>query len=263
MKWFYCSLLAVFGLVLATAAAQAQNTSETDTAEQAKQGKAAADATTLAEWEYNSIYEAGGIRAEYLISEEVFGPKGNEIGNVADAIISADGRIAALIIEVGDFWDMAKTKIVVPWAQVTLTPDGIKIPVSQDNYEQYLLFGEQSVVNMKTLQQQKPVNDIMATGAKTWRLSAMLGDYVVFEGKKGNVGFGYLEDVIFSMKGRIMALIVQSSLTKDSYGPYAFPFEGDQYGWQPYDNVYKLPYSAAVVGNQQPFRYTNFDGYFN
>lgn len=50
------------------------------------------DVVALRAWAYDSLYASKHIRAEYLIDRQVFGPKGGEIGNVADVMIS-DGQI--------------------------------------------------------------------------------------------------------------------------------------------------------------------------
>lgn len=260
MKRLFYIILTALVLMLISACSQEPTAAETGASTPEEQSKAATAATTLAEWEVNSIYEAGGLRAEYMIGEEVFGPKGAEIGSVEDAIVSKTGQIVALLIEVGGFWDISDTNIVVPWKKVKLTPDGFQVPVTPGTYEQYLLFGDHSFVTLRSLQMTHPVNEILATGAQTWLLSALLGDYVLLEGP---VGYGYLDDVIFSKQGEITALIVQSSVPAYGYGTYAFPFNGDEYGWQPYDNVYKLHYQPSEIKGLQSFSYYRFNSYWH
>lgn len=246
MKTLLYGVFAVAGLLLVSAAAQAQNSNDMD-------------AATLAEWEYNSIYDAGGIRAEYMITEEVFGPEGEEIGNVENAIISAEGQIVAIIAEVGGFWDIADTHIAVPWEEVKLIQDGFRIPVTEDNFDDYSLFADNSFITTDSLQEAHAVGDTLATGPKTWRLTALLDDYVLL---KNGAGYGYLDDVIFSKDGKIQALIVQSTVAAYGYGRYAYPYYGYEYGWQPYDNVYTLPYGPEAIGALEPFNYDMFDSYW-
>lgn len=248
--------LAAVAIALASVGVQSQAAAAADANTLAQQSPHVADVQTLAEWEYNSIYEAGGVRAEYMLTEEVFGPAGEEIGNVENAIINAQGQIVALIIEVGGVWEIGDTNIVVPWEQVRLIPDGFQVPVSEDNYGAYLLFSEHSFVTTKALQQTHPVNEEVATGARTWKLSALLNDYVVLE---NGLGYGYLDDVIFSKDGRIMALMVTSSLAY-GLGVYAYPFYG--HAWQPNDDVYRLPYARDAVDTLAPFDYGLFEGFW-
>lgn len=237
--------LAIAGLLFASSGVQAQETKQ-------------ADAAKLAEWEQSAVHDIGGLRAEYLITEEVFGPKGDEIGNVENAIIS-DGQIAALVVEVGGFWGIGDTHVVVPWNEVTLTADGFKVPVSEDNYEEYQLFGQDSFVTMTSLQQTHPVKDNLATGSQSWKLTALLDDYVVLN---NGAGYGYLNDVVFSKDGEIKALIVDATVAEYGYGTFLFPFYGTRYGWQPYDNFYTLPYGPAAIGTLDPFDYGVFNGYW-
>lgn len=246
MKSLLYSVFAVAGLLLVSAAAQAQNSNDMD-------------AAALAEWEYNSIYNAGGIRAEYMISEEVFGPEGEEIGNVENVIINSDGQIVALIAEVGGFWDIADTHIAVPWEEVQLIQDGFRIPVTEDNFEDYTLFADNSFVTTDSLQQVQAVDDTLATGSQTWKLTALLDDYVLLE---NGDGYGYLDDVVFSKDGKIQALIVESTVAAYGYGLYAYPYYGYEYGWQPYDNVYTLPYGANAIGAMEPFQYEMYNGFW-
>lgn len=91
MKILSCSTLAlaITGFLAASTGVQAQISNQ-------------ADADTLAEWEQNAVHDLGGLRAEYLITVEVFGLKSDELGNVENATISV-GQIAALVVGVGGF----------------------------------------------------------------------------------------------------------------------------------------------------------------
>jgi len=259
MKSLTYSAIAAAGLVVASAGAQAQSSNKADAMTMAKQSSAVADTATLAEWEYNSIYNAGGIRAEYMVTEEVFGPEGEEIGNVENVIVNAQGQIAAIIAEVGGFWDIADTHIAVPWDEVTLIPDGFKIPVTEDNFDDYAFFGDNSFVTKETLQQAKQVDDSLTTGPQTWKLTALLDDYVTLE---NGAGYGYVNDVIFSKDGQITAVVVNPTVAAYGTGVYAYPFHGYEYGWHPGGNAYTLPYKPDQIGTLEPFQYGMFNGYW-
>lgn len=274
----YRVLVVLAGVLLASAGVQAQNaqaqpsqtqdaqteisatqgSNATDAKTRAQQSPAVMDAETLAEWE-ESIRDRGGLRAEYMLTEEIFGPEGEEIGNVENIIVNGQGQIVAIIAEVGGFWDIGDTHIAVPWEEVTLIPDGLKIPVTEDNFDDYTLFAEKSYITMERLQQARQVDDSVATGPETWRLTALLGDYAALE---NGDGFGYVDDAIFSKDGQLQAVIVQSSLAAYGYGTYAFPFHGYAYGWRPYQHAYVVPYGPAVIDTLEPFRYDDFNGYW-
>lgn len=259
MKTLTYSTLAALGLVLASTGAYAESSNTTDAATMAQQSPIVSDAETLAEWEYSSIYNAGGIRAEYMITEEVFGPEGDEIGHIENVVVNSQGQIVAIIAEVGGFWDISDTHIAVPWDEVQLIPDGFKIPVTEDNFDDYAFFGDNSFVTMETLQQAKQVDDSLTTGPQTWKLTALLNDYVTLA---NGAGYGYVSDVIFSKDGDITAVVVRPTVAAYGIGVYAYPFYGYQYGWQPGGNVYTLPYEQAQIGTLEPFEYGMFDGYW-
>lgn len=68
--------------------------------------------------------------------------------------------------------------------------------------------------------------------------------------------------MLFSKDGQIIAFIVQSSAPEYGNGVYAFPYYGYKHGWQPYDNVYVLPYGKATIQALVSFKYNAFDGYW-
>lgn len=71
-----------------------------------------------------------------------------------------------------------------------------------------------------------------------------------------------LNDVVFSKDGEIKALTVDATVAESGYGTFAFPFYGTGYGWQPYDNIYTLPYGPTTIGTLEPFDYSVFNGYW-
>lgn len=243
MKLSSCTLLATVGFALASFGAQAQ----TDGA----QAQTNEDIVTLTEWQYDPLYQSDGIRAEYLMNAEVFGPEGEEIGNVENVLLS-DGQIIAIIAEVGGFWDIGDVHISVPWEEVELIADGFRIPVSEGNFEQYALFNDSSFVNQAYLEG--------ADNDNVWRLTDFVGDYATLS---DGAGYGYVEGVIFSQDGEIQAVIIEPTVADYGYGTYAFPFYGYGYGWTPYNSVYSLPYGANQVGALEPFDYNQFNGYWN
>ena len=130
--------------------------------------------------DYNAIYQQGGIRGRDLVGAEVFGVgDGEEIGNVRDALVSGkDPRIVALIAEVGGFWDMGDTHVAVPWEDVELTPDGVQVPVNEENAEEYDLFeGQFSVTGQEPGQAGEPAGDASKQEPRIWKLSALINDY--------------------------------------------------------------------------------------
>lgn len=213
---------------------------------------------TLAEWEYSSIYNLG-IRAQYLLGEEVFGAKGNEVGNIENVII-ASHEIAAVLVELGGFWELNDTHIAVPWDEVELTPDGIKIPVTKETVDDYKLFAENSFVTVESLRQTQStqVDESFATGSETWKVTTLLNDYVVLE---SGAGYGYIAGMIFSKDGEIQAILVQPTVEGYGDGMYAYPFYA--VGYEPYASIYTLPYESEEMVVMEPFQYTKLEGYWS
>ncbi|HEY9120218.1 MAG TPA: PRC-barrel domain-containing protein [Marinobacter sp.] len=212
------------------------------------------DVKKISEWNYDSLYEGGGIRADNLMDTEVFGPEGEEIGSVENVIIGEGDRIVAVIAQVGGFWDMGDTHVAVPWEEVELTDDGVQIPVSEDNADDYGVF-ENEHVTKEELQYTTQVDDDVETGYRTWKLTDFLDDYASLE---GGVGYGYVENVIFSKDGQMEAVVIQAD---SAFGgdDYAYPFYGYDYNWDPGYATYELPYDENEVNELETFDYDQFD----
>ena len=100
-----------------------------------------AETVNLDMWGYDQLY-AEGWRAEEFLDSDVYGPDGEEIGEVEDIVVGPDGSILSVVAEVGGFWDIGDTHVSVPWDQVELLADaeGIQIPVTEENVEDYGLY---------------------------------------------------------------------------------------------------------------------------
>ncbi|XKH59045.1 PRC-barrel domain-containing protein [Halomonas sediminis] len=210
----------------------------------------------LSDWDYEAIYEAGGIRADNLIDAEVFGGNQEEIGSIENVLITQENKIAAIIAQVGGFWDMGDTHVLVPWEEVELNEKGIMTPVTEDNLDKYGLFTSDDYITKQDLSQTQRVDDDLETGPGIWKLTDLLDDYAtVGEG----VGYGYVNNMLFSRNGEVQAVIVESD-TAYGRGTYAYPFYGYGYGWAPGYPAYALQYDADEIGEMKPFDYEKYDG---
>ncbi len=212
----------------------------------------------LNDWDYQSLYDTNGIRAEYLLGAEVFGPESEEIGNVENVILDDKNHIVAVIAEVGGFWDISDTHIAVPWEEVTLTEDGFQIPVTAENFDDYQLYENEFVSASLDMTQQ--VDDDAETGVNSWQLTSLLNDHATMS---DGTGYGYVTDAIFSQDGELKSVIVESAVADYGYGYYAYPFSGYSHGWNPGDGMYTLPYGPEDVSAMEPFEYDSFNGYWN
>ncbi|WP_207308916.1 PRC-barrel domain-containing protein [Marinobacter salicampi] len=212
------------------------------------------DIIKISDWNYEKLYEAGGVRAESLMDAEVFGSEGEEIGSVENLIIGKDNRIVAVIAQVGGLWDIGDTHVAVPWDEVELTEDGVKVPITEDNADDYGIYAN-DFVTKENLKQTTPVDDDLATGDRTWKATDLLNDYATLDGA---IGYGYVDNIIFSEDGKIEAVVVESTSNYGG-GTYAYPFYGSDYGWNPGYDAYELPYSEDEVDELEEFDYDDFD----
>lgn len=210
----------------------------------------------LSDWNYDEIYEKGGIRADSLMDAEVFGDNEDEIGSVENVLITQDNKIAAIIAQVGGLWDIGDTHVLVPWEDVEIHEDGVKVPVTEDNADDYGLFASDEYITEQDLSQTQQVDDDIEAGAGVWKLTDLLNDYAtVGEG----AGYGYINNILFSREGEVQAVIVQSDSAYGA-GSYAYPFYGYGYGWTPGNTAYYLQYGEDEVGDVEPFDYERYEG---
>lgn len=208
---------------------------------------------TLAAWKYDDLYDSGW-RAESLLDANVYGPGGEEIGEVENILIGPDNRIVSLIVEIGGFLNVGVTTANIPWDQVQMAPDAsrVTIPITEDKIQAYSLFS-QGVLSLPEARSVAQTAEGPATGPRLWKISSLIDDYAVLP---GNRGYGYVEDVVFDQKGAVKAVLVNRDIALGG-GPYAFPFVRD--GWDPFDDYYGLPYSDNELAELEPFDYGRLD----
>ncbi len=232
MRRILASTSTALALILAVPAAiLAQGQQQQD------QNREWVDITT---WDQSDLYT--GWRAEHLLDSEVQDTQGEEIGEVEDLIIGPDGQIQKVVIEAGGFLDIGDTHFAMPWDEVVRMGTAvIQVPFDSDNIEDYSVFGD--------------IDDQPAEG-RNWRISELMGDYL---GLAGGVRYGFVEDVIFSQDGEIQAVIAEPSVGYGYRGPYAFPYYGYGYGFDPGLDVYETPYSVVELEQIAPFDYGRVD----
>ncbi len=192
-------------------------------------------------WTYAEAYQ--GWRADELLNGDVVDQDGEDIGEIEDLIINTDGRIERVIIEAGGFLDIGDTHFAMDWSEVTmLDTDTITVPFDEDNIEDYSIFGD---------------IDSEPVGPRHWRVRELLGDYAQFsEGPR----FGLIEDVIFDTDGNIQAIVIGADVGYGVGGPYAVPFAGNNYGYDPAYDYYEVPYAVEDIEELGPFEYEMMRG---
>ncbi|MDF0600746.1 PRC-barrel domain-containing protein [Psychromarinibacter sp. C21-152] len=216
-------------------------------------------------WTYSDIYSGDGWSIEEMFGEPVYGETGDEIGDVEDFVLNADGEIVAMIAEVGGFWDIADTHVGVPLQQVDMSGARITIPVTEQTVNDYDLFEYSGLPGTELGQGVTTGLDDVPLTTDAWRASDLIGDYVRIQDDSGGswLNYGYVSDLIIS-DGSISATIVG---TAGSYGPgtYAYPYYSPRTygaidgtpagGWAPGNPTYDLPYLEGDVAELPEFDY--------
>lgn len=176
-----------------------------------------------------------GIRASRLMDQDVRGPDGNQLGEVQDIFVDADGQATAIVVEGGGFLGIGDAAFRVKWSDVDLTPgrDGVRIPTTENKAERRGLFDGPETI---------------ATGPREFRLSELIGDYARL---RGGMGYGRVSDVVLSREGKVLGVVVARDIGWGG-GLYGYPFYGYGYGFDPGNNYYALPFGTAEEAARAP-----------
>lgn len=248
-------LTAIVTIALAApTAALAQSAAQNQATTPANQ-KVDAEVISLSDWRYDDLYRSGWSADEFIDEVEVYGPTGDEIGDVEDILVGSDGRIVSVIAEVGGFWDMGDTHVSVPWDEIEFDDAlaGITVPVAEDNVDRYDVYHGDIVSRSDVSQDITGDMDNTIAGARIWRISELIGDYArLSDGEDGYTNYGYVNDVIME-DGNVKAIVVQPNTSWGMRGDRAYPFYGYGYGWTPGRPTYDLPYTRDEIADMAEF----------
>lgn len=218
-----------------------------------------AEVVALSEWRATELY-ADGISVEYLIDEaEVYGPGGDEIGSLENVVFSQDGRVLSIVAEVGGFWDIFDTHVNVPWDEADYLGDGLTIPVTEENVEDYSVFETGYLTATGAVTDTAVVEDDLATGPNAFRGTDLIGDYARIREDRDDDGlssFGYVNDLIIR-NDELAAVVVSPDPSFGLEGPYyAYPYYPNASALGPY---YDMPYWEEQVAQAKPLDYDEFE----
>lgn len=209
------------------------------------------DVVVLSDWVYDPLYESAWSMDDMIGQTDVIGLAGDEIGEVENLVIGDDGRIVALIAEVGGFWDMGDTHVSIPWGEVQLSTDldNVKVPIDADSVDQYMTFGERSVLLKEQADRIVTVQENSDTGTEVFKATDLIGDYAYLD---DGVQYGYVDDLLVR-KGRLSAIVIDAH-GYDRPGHFAFPYGLDG-AWLPHGLRYEVPYTSGQIAAIQTFDY--------
>ncbi|HEY0832423.1 MAG TPA: PRC-barrel domain-containing protein [Azospirillum sp.] len=190
-----------------------------------------ADTGAPESWDYRAAY--AGWRASGLLDAVVFGANGEELGEVKDLLVGADGRLRALAIEVSGMLDIGPAQFMVPWrdAGPGPEPDTVALPITAEEA-------------MALARAAGPD----AGGPGAWRVLALLGRPVHVAGARH---YGTVDDLVFDGSGALVAAVVAPNGGRG--GPYAYPWR--DLTLAPAQSALTLPATPAQMRALGPFDY--------
>ncbi|MCB8839855.1 PRC-barrel domain-containing protein [Aurantimonas sp. VKM B-3413] len=223
-----------------------------------------ARAISLPDW-HPDLTAANSVSVDSLIDRPVYGPTGDEIGDVENVLIGADGKALSIIAEVGGVWDIGDTHVSIPWdvAKIDAGQNRVTVPVTEDNLEDYSLFDRDMITKQTASTNIQNVDsgwfEDADTGPRVWRATELVDDYVRLNDQGGWTNYGYVDDILLK-DGMVSAVVVRPDNAFGANGRYAYPFYGYDYGWSPGLANYDMPYSRNDIANREPLDGSMFDG---
>lgn len=243
------------------------------------QDEGEADLPAVEDWSYQTMYQQGGLRAATLLDAPALDGSGAEIGEVQDAVFDRRSRMLGVVAEIGGAWGIGDTHVAVPFDRLRFTEEGVRVPVTEDNLDQFRVFGEESFVDPQALQHgpgappehyvpgdvgnghsermrsQDPESQEGQARAGQWRASSLLNDYAMFG---DGTAYGYVDDLLIDPGGRIQAVVVQTAAEAFRTGHFAFPFVAYGGDSRPGDSTFVVPYAREEIQRVPEFRFDQY-----
>lgn len=199
-------------------------------------------AIDLTMWSYTPLYN--GLSVDGLVDDaEIVDRDGAVVGNLEDLIVGPKGQVQKLVIGSGGFLGIGDTHFAYPWSQAKfIGSNKIQVNLDEEKLEDYSFF-----------------KDIEGKPAKgdNWRITELMNDYAYLE---GGVPYGTVDDVILSKDGSIDAVIVYPDIRYRAPGPYAWPYYGGAYAFDPRRGYYQIPHIPDEVAILKVFLYKTQEG---
>lgn len=248
-----------------------------------------AEAMDLSTWNYDDLY-ANGISIEQMIGADVYGPEGDDIGNVQNVLFNMEGQVLSVVAEIGGFLDIGDTHVNIPWDMVSAETwaDGIVIPFTEDEVDAYIadasyygtsdefyrandglmgaddgLLGTGVADGQEQVVGGQEIAEVggdgfgqVETGPNVWRASDLLNNTARLRDGEAYANYGLVSDIVVR-DGQIAGMLVTPDASFGATGGmYGYPYAGNA-GWTRGADgtmgTYDLPYDRTQAEMIQPF----------
>lgn len=205
----------------------------------------AAFSPPAADWKYDVLYERGVSFRNFTDDAELVGAAGNDIGDIEDVLVGLDGKLKAILADVGGVFGLGATRVAIPMAQVRMpSKERIEVPITEAQANDLPLAGTLGLDEMNRGPVRMADNPAY-TGL--WKLSDFLDQDAFFADR---TRYGDIYDFILAPdQGEILAVVV------DRGGYYAYPFAGLDIATA----TYVVPYTTAETAGMTTFDYDLLD----
>lgn len=199
----------------------------------------ASEPMDLSTWTYDDLY-ANGISIEQIMSAEVYGPGGDDVGDVDDVLFNMDGEVLSIVARMDDgFLGLGRTHVNIPWEMVSTEAwaDGLVIPFTEDEVDTFAMSAEEAGAEIVATEDVAEVSggafEDVETGPNVWQATDLLNDAARLQEGEGYETYGMVNDIVLR-DGRIAAVLVtpDASWGAPAGSVYGYPYAGTA-GWTP------------------------------
>ena len=96
----------------------------------------AAHETTVAMVSSSGVIQSDQIRASKMIGSSVYDVQNRDIGKVQDVILDRDGRVAAVVVDVGTFLGMGGKDVAVQLSDIKSDNNRLTLDITKEQLQQ-------------------------------------------------------------------------------------------------------------------------------
>lgn len=210
------------------------------------QTTSSAQPVDLSTWTYDDLY-ANGISVAQILGADVYGPAGDDVGDVDNVIFDMDGQIQSIVARMNDgFLGLGRSHVNIPWDMVSAEnwADGLVIPFNENEVDAYAVppsqTGGEVVASEEVAEVEGGVFQNVETGSNAWLATDLINNTARLRDGDAFANYGVVNDLVVR-DGRIAAVLVQPDAAMGgmtgtaadgtaSTGLYGYPFPGTA-GW--------------------------------